>query len=656
MIRKTLLLILSSLAIVSYAQCPASSTPTNDCTGGDQIEVLTLNSTTASGNNGCGTNGYNSFTSPVWSFSQAVNYSVYAETGLSSGYNEGMAIWIDLDGDNQFSASEMVYADAPSGTHSGYFNIPTGSSVIPGNNRKMRVMCAYEYMIAGGDACTDNLGGYGETEDYLVNVLAAPPCTLTPVAGSVNGPSTLAVGAVGQYTVTPLTGSAQWLVSTSPTGPWNAVPGATTSVQPLSASVAGTYYIRVVANGPGCVNDTTNLPFTLTVTFPGNDVCSAIPLSIGTSSVYYGLEGATAQPGEVAPPDTSCQSNYSWCNNTINNSVWFSFTAPASGYVSINSPGFDTQLALWKANTCADLLSAPSATMLAANDDDSLYVTHGGVKYSSYIQAACLTPGATYYIQLDSYSPASNNNGDTTQIIITDMGSLNTAFTGLSPVYCLPGASSTTLSSVIPGGIFTTNTSSMGINSFDPAAVGPGTYTVTNTLFGCQSHSVTSVGTSPTVTASSSATVLCSGQSASLTASGATGYTWFPGSISGAGIVVSPTVTITYTVIGTSDVCSDTDYVNETVSVCTSIEAHGNNPYIRVYPNPCGNLLHIAVPADMTENTSISIFDTMGRLVSEQKLNATETTLDLTALNPGLYTYKIMSQQRQAGIGKLVKQ
>lgn len=63
------------------------------------------------------------------------------------------------------------------------------------------------------------------------------------------------------------------------------------------------------------------------------------------------------------------------------------------------------------------------------------------------------------------------------------------------------------------------------------------------------------VTASPTITAGGSS-VVCAGSPATLTATGATSYTWNPGSLTGSSIVVSPTVATTYTVNGLSGGCA----------------------------------------------------------------------------------------------------
>jgi hypothetical protein len=61
---------------------------------------------------------------------------------------------------------------------------------------------------------------------------------------------------------------------------------------------------------------------------------------------------------EPSPPETEngCETPMEWCiEGGLQNSVWFWFTAPPKGMVSISAKGMDNQLALYKAETCDDL-------------------------------------------------------------------------------------------------------------------------------------------------------------------------------------------------------------------------------------------------------------------------------------------------------------
>jgi len=521
--------------------------------------------------------------------------SVTAAITYSTGYTYETAIWIDFNDDLDFNdAGEAVYTGTSTATIpttlTANFNIPL---TAPLGVHRLR--------IGGQDtgpvtACYN--GSYGTFEDYSINVQVAPACTLTPVAGVISGPSSVNIGSNNSYTISPSAGDVQWYASTSATGPWTAITGATVATnQTITASISGTVYLTVIASNPGCVNDTANTAYPVTVIFPGDNVCNAIPLTIGTSAAFM-PNGATAQTGEVAPPGTGCSTNNSWCNNTLNNSMWFTFVAPASGYVTIQSPGFDTQLALWKAAACSDLLSAATATLLAANDDDANYTTHAGVNYSSFVTAGCLTPGATYYIQLDSYSAATPT--ESTTIVITDMGSpLNASFTGLAANYCLPTGSAS-LTPVVTGGMFTINTSTTSVTSFSASTVG--TYTINYAIYGCNSMSTTIVSNAPSVMAMTSNTAVCAGSSATLSAMGATNYTWTNGGTAMTE-VVTPTATAVYTVTGESSGCTATSTIGVNVNNLPAVSATASNTLL------CSNLGESATLTASTAATSYTWSD-----------------------------------------------
>ena len=70
------------------------------------------------------------------------------------------------------------------------------------------------------------------------------------------------------------------------------------------------------------------------------------------------------------------------------------------------------------------------------------------------------------------------------------------------------------------------------------------------------------------ITASVSPTsIICAGQTATLSAGGASSYTWLPGSLTGSVIIVNPLSTTVYTVIGSNGVCSGSTSVTLSVSV-----------------------------------------------------------------------------------------
>src|SRR5690606_19236897 len=80
------------------------------------------------------------------------------------------------------------------------------------------------------------------------------------------------------------------------------------------------------------------------------------------------------------------------------------------------------------------------------------------------------------------------------------------------------------------------------------------TYTVTSTdSLGCSDEATLSIEVKPVpvLLVLSTQSVLCKGNSATLTVAGAADYSWMPPG-SGSQQIVSPTVTTTYTIIGTA--------------------------------------------------------------------------------------------------------
>ncbi|MBU6204964.1 MAG: fibronectin type III domain-containing protein [Bacteroidetes bacterium] len=284
-------------------------------------------------------------------------------------------------------------------------------------------------------------------------------------------------------------------------------------------SVNGTTYYIYVNGFTASSGD-----FTMTINCelpPAYDnVCAAAPLVFGINGPYNTVLGSI-QTGEPAPPGTGCETTTSWCNSTISNTLWFTFVAPATGHVSVHSPGFDTQLAVWAAANCDTILNS-GATLVGANDDDPDNIANGGALFSSYLELTCLTPGETYYVQLDAFTAP----GAQTPIILTDLGPLASSdFSGLDSVYC-NGASAVTLTPVNVGGTF----AGTGVTGtvFNPVAAGVGgPYTITYTLESCNvtSKTVFVEQVTATATVTSTSCNLDNG-SVDVTAGGSSAYSY----------------------------------------------------------------------------------------------------------------------------------
>ena len=150
-------------------------------------------------------------------------------------------------------------------------------------------------------------------------------------------------------------------------------------------SMVGTITVNAVSTGP--VND---------------DLANATALVMDAvcSGDAYTNVGATAQTGE---PTGSCFSD--GIGGTPDNSVWFSFVAPASGSVVITTdiaPGVldDSEIAVYAAPTNLNDLSTLPAELGCNQDGNSAVVGNG---WMSILDLTGLTSGNTYYIQVDGY-------------------------------------------------------------------------------------------------------------------------------------------------------------------------------------------------------------------------------------------------------------
>ncbi len=134
------------------------------------------------------------------------------------------------------------------------------------------------------------------------------------------------------------------------------------------------------------------------VTPPANDdVCNAIELIPGGKRGPYSNINATVQENEPAPPEGDCNAPLTWCEEGgLHNSIWFWFTGPETGIVSIDTEGFDNQIAVYKAIHCDSILN-DNWLLIAANDD-----YHGeDDNYAAALEKVEVIPDQLYFLQVD---------------------------------------------------------------------------------------------------------------------------------------------------------------------------------------------------------------------------------------------------------------
>lgn len=182
-------------------------------------------------------------------------------------------------------------------------------------------------------------------------------------------------------------------------------------------------------------------------------------------------------------------------------------------------------------------------------------------------------------------------------------------------------------------------------------------YTLTGENNGCSNTSVVTLTVSalPVVNASSSPTVICLGQSATLSATTtASSYSWSNGANT-ISTVVTPTANASYVLTVSNGTCSSSTSVSVAVSSCIGVQELSANG-ISIYPNPTTDKLNIDINTDLVNNAKISIVDALGKLVISETLTSEKTVIRTTNLDTGIYFVRIISNNTEIRVEKLIKQ
>jgi hypothetical protein len=143
----------------------------------------------------------------------------------------------------------------------------------------------------------------------------------------------------------------------------------------------------------------------------------------------------------------------------------------------------------------------------------------------------------------------------------------------------------------------------------------------------------------------SGTSIICTGNSSTLTASGATSYTWSTSSNSPS-ISVSPTITTTYSVSGTN-----ANNGCKAVTSCAGLAENSLEKGAVLFPNPFTSAFKIAGTGDITE---IRIYTDLGTLIYSGK-PAPGNEIDLLLQPSGIYIVQFNSSGTQVR-RKIVKE
>jgi len=143
---------------------------------------------------------------------------------------------------------------------------------------------------------------------------------------------------------------------------------------------------------------------------PNDNIENAAKLFLGRNTGYSN-KCATAEVSEPNPPSAGCLLEKNWCpdfkpgKSLLDNSIWFTFVSPSNGRITINTNGFDNQIAVYEGSTYRSILSGDKRqyTLLAANDNRS------SNDKNAMIEDLVLDPGKQYWLQVDGNNAAYGN-------------------------------------------------------------------------------------------------------------------------------------------------------------------------------------------------------------------------------------------------------
>lgn len=374
------------------------------------------------------------------------------------------------------------------------------------------------------------------------------------------GTGTLAGGS-GTYTY-------QWQQSTDGGANWSDIPAATNATLDPAAVSGAIQYRRIVSDG-SCSATSNAVTITVIGSMGSYDISASQTICAGQQPAL--LDGQTPTGGNGT-------FTYQW-ESSPNGTTW---TAIASATAEDYQPPVLATTMHFRRKVTSGICSATSSVVIITVNPTPNATLTGPAAICGYDAASVsftATAGtAPFNIQLTITGPSGPST--ITQTIATN---------GPVSIGVLPAGS--------PAGTYT-----IALTNIADANCTKTTGLPTVTI------NVTAV---PVVAINPTAASLCNGKSITLTASGATTYTWSPATglsaTTGATVTANPAGTTTYTVTGTTNGCTD----NETVAV--TVNPVPNKPVVAATPVAyCQNATATALTATADAGNTLTWYTNPG--------------------------------------------
>ena len=400
-----------------------------------------------------------------------------------------------------------------------------------------------------------------------------------------------------------------------------------------------------------------------TVNVTSATICAGTTATVTASGTATSYSWSTSETTASISPSPTVTANYTVTGADANNCK-----TSATSTVTVNQLpdvyGFANQAACNNTSTNAISFSSSisGTTFPWTNNNNSIGLASSGTGDIAAFTAT--NSGSSPVLATLAVTPAANNcNGSTQTFTITINPTPDVIVPSNQSVCNNANTASITFSSSVSGTTFpwTNNNSSIGLASSGTGDIAAFTATnsgsspvlatlaVTPAANNCNGSTQTltiTINPTPTVTITASSYSICTGNTATLTASGASSYTWTSGPVATT-YTVAPTNTTQYTVTGSNAYnCTNSDTLSiKTVNCTTGIAQNaGSTAQIVVYPNPNNGSFIVTT----TENAeTIVVTDVLGNALLTVTPGSTTTSINLGAQPNGIYFVKVIGNGTQ---------
>jgi hypothetical protein len=513
---------------------------------------------------------------------------------------------------------------------------------------------------AGGNISVSAINACGISSAQTLSVTVNPQPTITVNSGSIcsgnsftiipNGANTYTIQ-VGNAVVSPTTNSSYTVTGTSTAGCVSsntAISNVTVNTTPTitvnSGSICSGNSFTIIPNGAN------------TYTIQGGN--AVVSPTTNSSYTVMGLSAAGCISSNTAVSNVSVSTTPTISVNSGSICSGNSFTIVPSGATTytiqggnaVVSPTLTVSYTVTGTNTAGCVSSNTAISNVTVNTTPTITVNSGSICAGNSFTIIPIGASA-YTIEGGSavVSPTANTSYSVIGTSTAGCISSNTTISNVTVTANALPTISVNSGSICAGDSFTIIPSGANTYTFQGgnAVVSPtsnASFTVTGTsTAGCVSSSFATsnvtVNPSPTITANTNNTLICFGQVAVLSASGAVNYTWNPGAATGSSISVSPSVTTVYTITGTNvNGCSSSATITQSAVDCTGLTAISSNDMsVAVYPNPFNSVITIM----SNTKTEIEVFNVLGSKVYSTTIEIGKSEVDLSTQSKGIYFVRI---------------